>query len=89
MSDRQHLDASLSDLRSQIEALDADDETSRQRLGELVARIEARLATTGELSGEEDLGENVNASVLHFEASHPRIAAVLNQLAEKLATMGI
>lgn len=89
MSDRQHLDASMSDLRSQIDALHPDDEQSRQRLSELVARIEARLATTGELSAQEDLGENVNASVLHFEATHPRIAAILNQLAEKLGTMGI
>ncbi|MEO7114352.1 MAG: DUF4404 family protein [Caldimonas sp.] len=89
MSDRQHLDASMSELRSQIDALRPDDEQSRQHLSELVARIEARLATTGELSSQEDLGENMNASVLHFEVTHPRIAAILNQLAEKLGTMGI
>ncbi len=89
MSDSQHLDDSINDLRSQIDALHPDDETTRQHLGGLMAHIEKTRTMSGDVAARDELNENLNTSVLQFEASHPRIAAVLNQLAEKLGTMGI
>ncbi len=89
MSDTTHLDENLADLRSQIDALHPDDTASRQRLSGLMTHIEKARGTSQADGDHDELNENLNASVLHFEASHPRIAAVLNQLAEKLGTMGI
>ena len=89
MSDTQHLEESMSDLRTQIAALHPDDEETRNHLSGLISHLDRRLATSGDPSTGDDLGENLNASVLRFEASHPRISTILNQLAEKLGTMGI
>lgn len=89
MSNPRHLDESMSDLRSQISALHVDDEQTRRRLSELVDEIDKTLGAPGDVRAQERLGAGLSASVLQFEVSHPQIAAVLNQLAEKLSAMGI
>ncbi len=89
MSDTNHLEEEMNDLRSQISALPPEDEPHRQHLNGLVGDIERLVGSSGDLRAQEHLGENLNASMLRFEASHPRIATVLNQLAEKLGAMGI
>ena len=89
MSDTRHFDESMSDLRSQIDALHVDDEDSKRRLSALVDDIDRTLRASNDVPPQVKLSRSLSASVLHFEVSHPRIAAVLNQLAEKLSDMGI
>ena len=89
MSDSQHLQDAMNDLRAQIAALHPDDEENRKHLSGLVGHIERRLGTSTEVGAQAEVGDDLNASVLRFEASHPRISTLLNQLAEKLGTMGI
>lgn len=89
MSDTTHLDELMSNLRSQISALDIEDDHTRQRLGGLVDDIEKTLGKSRDVRAYENLGERLKASIVQFEVSHPRIAVVLNELAEKLSNMGI
>jgi hypothetical protein len=88
MSDTRHFDESMRDLRSQIHSLSSDDDRFGQ-LGALADDIEqGRGSSTGERTHAK-LGERLTASILQFEGSHPRIAYVLTELAEKLGDIGI
>lgn len=88
MENSNPLDASISDLRSQIDALDSGDERVLH-LRSLADDIEKKLGSSGSAGAPVNLGERLTASVLQFEGSHPQIALVLNELAEKLSDMGI
>ena len=84
------LEESLHRLRAEIQALDLGDEATRQRLEGLVREIEQTLTDPADRKAEGDsLGDQLKASVLSFEASHPRLAGVMNDVAEKLSHMGI
>lgn len=88
MSNTRHFDESISDLRSQMDSLETEDERAG-RLRSLADDIEKRLASSADASAHANLGERLTESILQFEGSHPRIAFVLNELAEKLSDMGI
>jgi hypothetical protein len=89
MTDVRHLEESLNRLRSEIAALDGRDEAARQRLDRLLHDIEATLENRKYGGVDETLGEQLKASILNFEASHPRLAAVMNDVMVKLGAMGI
>jgi hypothetical protein len=90
MTDAKRLEASLRDLRAEIAALPLGDEPTRDRLGRLVHDLEQAIGNPGG-SGDEkrSLGEQLKLSVLRMEASHPRLAAVVNEVIESLGSMGI
>jgi len=83
------LEDSLNHLRAEIRALDLGDEAARQRLEGLVKEIEQTLADPDDKAAAGSLGDQLKASVLSFEASHPRLAVVMNDVVEKLSHMGI
>ena len=87
--DAKHLDELLQTLRSEIRALDTGDEDARRRLEALVLDIESRSASTSGTAADATLAGQLQASILKFEASHPRLAAVMNDVLEKLSAMGI
>ena len=89
MIDHTHLDESLKRLRLEISALRIGDEDARQRLEALVQDIERTLADPNSVAANENLGDRLKAAILRFEASHPRLAAVMNDVAEKLINLGI
>ena len=89
MTDVKHLDESLNKLRSEIDALDTGDEEARQRLEKLIQDIENALENPQETGADDNLGEQLKTSILRFEVSHPRLAAVMNDIMEKLSNMGI
>lgn len=88
MSNARPLDESVSDLRARIDELGAEDDHAGHLAG-LADDIEKTLASSGDVQAHASLGERLTASILQFEGSHPRIAIVLNELAEKLSDMGI
>ncbi|MGZ8259229.1 MAG: DUF4404 family protein [Caldimonas sp.] len=83
------LDDLLKSLRSEIHSLDIDDADARRRLEGLVADIGSRSASESDASADEKLTGQLKASILKFEATHPRLAAVMNDVLEKLSAMGI
>jgi hypothetical protein len=89
MTNARHLDESLSTLRSEIQALDLDDEQARRRLDGLVSDIATRIENPERAVADERLAEGLKSSMLSFEASHPRLAVLMNDVLEKLSAMGI
>ena len=89
MTTRAHLEASLNELRREIAALDLGDRDARQRLEGLVQDIERSLANPRLGGTDQDLGERLRTSILRFEASHPRLAALMNDVTQQLGNMGI
>ena len=89
MTDPTHLEDALHRLRTEIEALPLHDDESRRRLETLVGEIESTLADPQTLGADRSLGDRLKASVVGFEASHPRLATLLNDVVEKLGNIGI
>jgi Domain of unknown function (DUF4404) len=89
MTRAHHLDESLRALRSEIDALDIGDEDARRRLDGLVLEIAARSKDPDGAVADEKLTGPLKASILSFEASHPRLAVLMNDVLEKLSAMGI
>ena len=89
MTDTKHIEDSLNRLRSEIHALHIDDAEARHRLGTLIRDIERTLEDPRQRGAAEGLGERLKASILGFEASHPRLAALMNEVMEKLGNIGI
>jgi hypothetical protein len=89
MTSANHLDQLLSALRSEIHALDVGDEEARRRLDRLVDDIGMRSKHRGGAVSDERLTGQLKASILKFEASHPRLAVLMNDVLEKLSAMGI
>ena len=89
MANATHLDDTLNTLRSEIRALDIGDEEARRRLDSLVLDIGASIERPGGVVADEPLAERLKASILSFEVSHPRLAVLMNDVLEKLSTMGV
>jgi Domain of unknown function (DUF4404) len=89
MTSAKHLDESLSNLRSEIHALDVGDEEARGRLDRLVLDIGTRARNPYDATTDERLTGQLKASILNFEMSHPRLAVLMNDVLEKLSVMGI
>ena len=80
----QQLREQLQKLGSELQALPADS-AQRESISALIADIESQL-DEGPL---EALRERVQGAVTVFEAEHPRIAAVLNNIIVTLTGMGV
>jgi len=89
MVDVKKLDESLEQLRAEIEALKPGDESSKQRLDQLVRELEQKLTNPDDSEVHEDVTEQLENSILQFEVSHPRLTGILNDIMVKLGNMGI
>ncbi|HID49437.1 MAG TPA: DUF4404 family protein [Chromatiales bacterium] len=79
----------LEQLRRQIAALDTGDVVTRQRLESLILELEKKLASPEDAQVHKDLATRLDEAVLQFEVSHPRLAAIVNDLIIKLESMGV
>ena len=89
MTRDKHLEDSLNALRSEVHGLDLGDAEARQRIDSLLLDVGSRVGSTDGAAADNDLTTRLKASVLSFEGSHPRIAVLMNDVLEKLSTMGI
>jgi len=89
MTSARDLDELMGTLRSEMRALDIGDAEARARLETLVADIGARIENPDRAPGGEGLTAQLKTSILRFEVSHPRLAAVMNDVLDKLGAMGI
>ncbi len=76
-------------LRAEIRKLGEDDEAIKQRMKRLLADLERKLESSEEPEHEPHLGESLRENIERFEAEHPRLTGVLNQLMIELSNMGI
>jgi hypothetical protein len=81
------LTQSLERLQTEIEDLSIPD-TEKRELESLVLNIRQALDQETD-SGGADLQQSLHSTIVRFEASHPRLTAVLNDIMVTLSNMGI
>lgn len=84
---REELHAKLEQLRTELAGCEQLDEKTHSQLRGLVADIERSIE--GAAAEGEPLSEQAENLVLKFEADHPELTSVLNQVATALANLGI
>jgi hypothetical protein len=89
MNKETELTEALNRLRAEIGALDTADEISRRKVQALVEDLEKKIKSPEDREIHESLTEQLKDSVLHFEVSHPRLTAVMNDIMVRLGNMGI
>jgi cobalamin biosynthesis Mg chelatase CobN len=87
MTDKKLRDT-LAQLRAEIEKLDSVSESDKQRLESLVTRIR-NTADPDDAETGDDLQDILTETITKFEASHPRLTAIMNDIATTLSNMGI
>ena len=85
---RQELRDALVSLRQEIDRLGDDDEATRQSLGQLADRMEAQLEKRP-MPEDKPLTDSVVELVELYEARHPKLTAMVNDVMMRLASMGI
>ncbi len=78
----------LERLKSEVNNLPGDDIAGREQLQQVINKLESRLAEDEE-NDDEGLFDQLQDSVSHFEAEHPRATAILNDIMVTLSNMGI
>ncbi len=89
MTRARHLEDSLNALRSEAHGLDLGDVEARQRVDSLLVDVGTRVGAPEGAVADDDLTARLKASVLSFEGSHPKLSVLMNDVLEKLGTMGI
>lgn len=78
----------LERLKAEADNLPSEDTAGRERLQKVIDKLESRLAED-EDNDDEGLFDQLQDSVSHFEAEHPRATAILNDIMVTLSNMGI
>lgn len=85
---QEHIHQLLQNLRRDIEGL-PEGEAKRHMQG-LVGELDQRLATTATTAEHRDgVVDQIKHAVERFEADHPRVTAILNDIMVSLSNMGI
>ena len=87
MSDIQ-LRQSLTELRAELDRLEAEEAKVRQRLDTLIASVETHVDAPGDSAHHDSLILDLRQSILELEVSHPRATAILNQITAALGNIG-
>lgn len=93
MSERE-LRAAIDRLVNEIDALDEDDAGSREQLLALAEKLGERLerhqaSDTAVVTPDEDSDNALIDMVSRYEANHPKLTTILNDIMVRLASMGI
>ena len=79
----------LQRLRDEIARMPASETRSRERLMELVDDLEQRASGEQQADIYDQLADRISSTIEHFESSHPRATAILNDIMVTLSNMGI
>jgi predicted transcriptional regulator len=85
---RNELQNTLAELRAELAQLPAD-APGRERLAQLMARIDAQLDEQRESEPQDSFLHGVNEAAAEFEVEHPRTAGLLRRFVNTLSSMGI
>lgn len=76
----------ITELRVELDALDIDDQISRQRIEGLIVELEDQIEPGPRATA---LSGSMPSYIEQFEVEHPRLTQVLNRIAVTLSDMGI
>ena len=79
----------LVDLRTEINRLEVNDESTKERLNNLTSEIEHLLENPDDTTRKLALVQNLQMHTKQFEIDHPGVTSVLNQIMVTLSNMGI
>jgi len=81
----------IAQLRTEIDALGANDHAARERLDALIGELERRLDNPEDeaLEAPEDFMETLRETVERFEVEHPRATGIVNNIMVTLGNIGI
>jgi hypothetical protein len=83
------LQEALDRLRAEVREIESNDRAAEQRLQALINEVEARLAHPEDADLHRNLVSAIRAGIEHFEETHPRATAILNEITMALSNMGI
>ena len=83
------LKEALDKLIKELETIDQNDSESREVLKQLVESIELKLNEPQNKEHDHQLLDNLKKKALHFEAKHPIIGGVLEEIIAILVRLGI
>lgn len=95
MSDiKTRLAATIQELHDELAAAPLADADVRQLLAQALGEIQAKLAAPSAAAiptapQEDSLTERLRGAALHFEGSHPTLTALINNVMDTLAQLGI
>lgn len=84
---KKDLQATLSELRAELEQADTLDDTTRQQLSDIADEIDSILEQKA--PDYESAQARVEAATLRFEAEHPYFARILSEVTDALSKLGI
>lgn len=76
----------VTQLQQEIDQVDGITENKKQELENLIRNIESGLE---EEKVSDELNESLAETVADFEASHPRLTAIINDIMVTLSNLGI
>ncbi len=85
----QELDQLLEKLKNEIEGIQPDDEKGQALLRELSADIRELLERAESKQPASSMMQRLQASIDHFEVTHPELTAALSSLFTILSNAGI
>lgn len=89
--DKQHLLELLKNLHAELERAKSVDEESDKLLRAVMHDINRLVDDAHETASDEgkSINERLKQGAVQFEADHPRIAMIMNEVMDALAKMGI
>ena len=86
---KQKLEELLAQLHAELASADALDEGAKEQLRNAAREIEAAVGPDNDKQLGEDTLDQLENAALSFESEYPRLSAVVNNIADTLAKLGI
>jgi transcriptional regulatory protein LevR len=86
---QEQLQKTLSELRAELAHLSPRDEATRNHINGLIESLEQHLNEPANDANRNTLRDNFSSTIERFEAEHPRITLILNQIMNTLSGSGI
>ena len=83
------LQKTLAELKLELATLGSQDEAAKAHINELIEKLEHHINETPEPTNRIALQENFASTIERFEAEHPRITLILNQIMNTISGSGI
>jgi Domain of unknown function (DUF4404) len=86
---RDELKNTIAELRTELASLSPRDEAAKNHIEQLIGNLEQHLNDPTNDVSRATLRENFSSTIERFEAEHPRVTLILNQIMNTLSGSGI